>query len=273
LALIGLVAGLSNGLLGIGGGAVMVPLLVFFAGLQQKQAQAASLWFVVPIAFFSGTLYIERSAMDIDLGHLARYVALMTVAAFLGASIGVRLLKKIRQNRLKYVFGVFIIVLGVAIVAKALLDLDLGERSSEIKYLVTTCTGFMAGFLGALFGIGGGVLVVPALVLIGGFGQVVAQGISLWYVVPTAFYSMVLYHFYAKIRIEADKVATMIATGLVGGFFGVVIVGRLTADSLQIIFAAAMVLMGIIIMRQAAKEAREHVLDGGHLMADRPTSS
>jgi uncharacterized protein len=245
-----------NGLLGIGGGAVIVPMLVFMAGFRQKEAQAASLWFVAPVALFSGFLYVDKGAIDIPVSELVAYVASMVVAAFCGAAVGVRFVKQIRQNKLKQVFAVFIILLSVIVFFKARYKMDPIFGSMQTRFLVTTWTGFAAGFLGSLLGIGGGVLVVPALVLIGGFSQKTAQGISLWYVVPTGFFSAMLYHYHAKIRIEAAQVAGMIATGLIGAYIGVVVLGRSSNTVLQIVFAAALAGMGIIILRRALKERR-----------------
>ena len=74
VCVIGLLTGVLNALLGIGGGAVIVPALVLWAGYQQKEAQAASLWYVVPTSLFAGFLY-KSGSLDVRLEYVAAMVA------------------------------------------------------------------------------------------------------------------------------------------------------------------------------------------------------
>ena len=112
LSLIGLFSGVLQGLLGIGGGVVIVPALVFFARFSQKQAQGASLWYVVPTSLLAGLLYTQNENVDIRLG----YIAAMVAAAFIGATVGVGCVKNIRQRKLRQIFGAALIVISLVIV-------------------------------------------------------------------------------------------------------------------------------------------------------------
>jgi uncharacterized membrane protein YfcA len=248
VCLIGLVSGGLQALLGIGGGAVIVPALVFLAHLSQKQAQAMSLWYVVPTSLIAGILYVTHAEVPVQF----TYVAAMVAAAFVGALIGIPLVKRVHQNALKQVFGIAVILIAGIMVWRALAGNLVGDgQSQNVQYLIVTWIGLAAGFLGSLLGIGGGVIVVPLLVLAAGFDQRVAQGMSLLYVAPAALFSAVLYRFHAKITIEAGKAALMMSGGVVGACVGEQLMIRLPEATLRVIFAAVLAALGIIMIMRA----------------------
>lgn len=109
LALIGLAAGVLSGLVGIGGGIVIVPALVFFLGYTQHQAQGTSLGIltfpVVLLAFlqyYSGT---RGMGAPIDW----RVIGIMAVAFFIGGYFGSGLALKIDQKLLKKIFAIILL--------------------------------------------------------------------------------------------------------------------------------------------------------------------
>jgi uncharacterized protein len=107
LLAIGLGGGLLSGLLGVGGGIVMVPLLVFWAGYAQREAHATSLGAIIPISIAGIATY--------GVAGEVRYGTALALAAgsVVGAPIGARLLARIDERALKIVFGVFLV--GVSI--------------------------------------------------------------------------------------------------------------------------------------------------------------
>ena len=106
LGVIGLAGGLFSGLLGVGGGVVMVPLLVFWGGFGQRDAHAVSLGAIIPISA-AGVLTFG-AAGEI---HLWEAVAL-AVGAIAGAQVGARLLARADERRLKLAFGVFLLIVA-----------------------------------------------------------------------------------------------------------------------------------------------------------------
>ena len=103
---IGLGGGLLSGLLGVGGGIIMVPLLVFWARYSQRDAHAVSLGAIIPISMAGIATY--------GIAGQVRYWQALGLAAgsVIGAPIGARLLVQIDERVLKVVFGVFLV--GVA---------------------------------------------------------------------------------------------------------------------------------------------------------------
>jgi uncharacterized protein len=112
LAGIGGAGGLLSGLLGVGGGIVMVPLLVLRAGYRQREAHAMSLGAIVPISLASVITY--GAAGEVRVG----YAAALAVGSVVGARVGAGLLARIRERPLKIVFGLFLAAVAVVLVVK-----------------------------------------------------------------------------------------------------------------------------------------------------------
>jgi uncharacterized membrane protein YfcA len=110
LILIGLIAGLASGLLGVGGGIVMVPLLVWASSFDQKRAHATSLAAIVPIAAAGAAVYATDLSVDLGIG-----IAL-ALGTIVGAPIGARLLARSSDATLKIAFGVLQLVIGISMV-------------------------------------------------------------------------------------------------------------------------------------------------------------
>jgi uncharacterized membrane protein YfcA len=108
----GLVGGLLSGLLGIGGGTVMVPLLVLWTGRKQRDAHAMSLGAIVPISFAAVVVYGGAGQIKV-----VDAIALLA-GSLTGARIGARVLASAPERALKGAFGVFMLVAAVSISLK-----------------------------------------------------------------------------------------------------------------------------------------------------------
>jgi uncharacterized protein len=107
LGAIGLAGGLFSGLLGVGGGVVMVPLLVLWAGYGQRDAHAVSLGAIIPISA-AGVLAFGAA------GEIRFWEALALAAGSIaGAQAGARLLARADERKLKLSFGLFLVVVAV----------------------------------------------------------------------------------------------------------------------------------------------------------------
>jgi len=116
LAIIGFLVGIVTGFLGAGGGFLIIPALIFFAKLPMKQAVGTSLLiiFINSAIGFAGDLYIGT---PVDY----TFLFLISGMAFLGILIGIQLSKKIDGDKLKPVFGWFVLVMGIYIIVKEVL--------------------------------------------------------------------------------------------------------------------------------------------------------
>ena len=107
LLVVGFAAGLLSGLLGVGGGIIIVPMLVLIAGFTQHQSHATSLVAVIPIAGVAAATYAAEGEISFEIA------AFLAAGGLIGAPIGARLMAGMSESLLKIVFGCLGIVLGV----------------------------------------------------------------------------------------------------------------------------------------------------------------
>lgn len=176
---IGLLAGLLSGLFGVGGGTVIVPLLVMLLRFDQRLAAGTSLAAIVPTASVGVISYALT-------GSVAWIPALLLAAgAVVGAQIGTWLLPRVSQTALRWGFVAFAVVVIVSlfiVIPSRDAQLDLTVWSGAALVVLGVATGTMSG----LIGVGGGVIVVPLLMLLFGASDLVAKGTSLLMMIPTA---------------------------------------------------------------------------------------
>ncbi|AAK78227.1 MULTISPECIES: sulfite exporter TauE/SafE family protein [Clostridium] len=107
-AVIGIVAGVLSGLFGIGGGVVIIPALVMFAGFSQIKAQGTSLIAMLPpVGIFAFMQYYKKGNTDIYAGIV------ICIAMVIAARFGGQLANILPVSVLKKAFGVFIILVGI----------------------------------------------------------------------------------------------------------------------------------------------------------------
>jgi uncharacterized membrane protein YfcA len=113
LAIIGGIVGIVTGFLGAGGGFLIIPALLFFANLPMKQAVGTSLLiiFINSSIGFAGDLYIGT---PIDY----KFLLSISSIAFIGMIIGTQISKKLDGDKLKPIFGWFVLIMGIYIIIK-----------------------------------------------------------------------------------------------------------------------------------------------------------
>jgi len=108
LLVIGIIAGFFSGLVGIGGGIIIVPVLVYFLHFNQQQAQGTTLFmFLFPIGILGVMNYYKAGFVD------WKAAAIMGITFLAGSFFGSKLAISIDQQTVKKIFGLFIILLGI----------------------------------------------------------------------------------------------------------------------------------------------------------------
>lgn len=109
LLLIGLLAGILSGFMGVGGGVVMIPLMILLLGYDQHQAQGMSLAVLaVPVTFVAAYTYHKA-------GHVIewKYALIIAVCFVIGGYLGSKFAVSINQQVLKRVFAVILVIAAV----------------------------------------------------------------------------------------------------------------------------------------------------------------
>ncbi len=111
LLIIGLVAGILSGLVGVGGGIVVVPALIYLLAFSQQQAQGTSLGLLLlPVGILAVINYYKQGDIDIKV------VLIMAVTFTIGGWIGSKLALTISQTTVKKVFGIFLACVAIKMI-------------------------------------------------------------------------------------------------------------------------------------------------------------
>jgi hypothetical protein len=109
--LLGLAAGIISGLIGIGGGTIIVPVLVFLFGLSQHQAQGTTLALLVPpIGFLAAWTYYKQGYVDLQIA------AFICLGFFFGGLLGANFATKLSNVVLEKVFGVALLLISLKMI-------------------------------------------------------------------------------------------------------------------------------------------------------------
>ena len=115
---------------------------------------------------------------------------------------------------------------------------------SVLIFLGLLILGTVAGYLSGLIGIGGGVIIVPALILFFGFNQYRAQGTTLALLVPPIGI-LAVWNYYRNGFVDIKTAAVICAGFFIGGYLGSVAAISISQDLLRKIFAAVLIILGI----------------------------
>lgn len=176
---VGVIAGFTSGLFGVGGGIVIVPLLALVAAFPHKLATGTSLSAIVPISVAGIAGYATAGEVDWAVA------ACVTAGAVAGTLAGTRWLVRVSPAVLQIAFAAAMVLTALKMFvddgdAAGRGDLTLGTA------LALVALGLASGVLAGLLGVGGGILIVPVLGLAFGVPHVVAKGTSLAVILPTA---------------------------------------------------------------------------------------
>lgn len=246
--LVGIVGGLLSGAFGVGGGLLMVPLLVGLAGMDHRRASATSLVAIVPTSIAGSLSYLARGEADV------RIAALAAAGGIVGSYAGTWLLRRIPLTVLRWLF----VALLVAVAIRLLVAVPI--RGGEVTVtlgagLAILGIGTLTGVAAGLFGIGGGVILVPALVVLFGYSDLLAKGTSLLAMVPTAAVGTLNNLRAGQVDLRAGAVVGLAATA--ASFAGVALAFLVPPAASSALFAALILGAALQLVVQLVR-SREH---------------
>ncbi len=258
-AVLGTGAGAAAGLLGIGGGVILVPLFLWSFQLIGIDAQV-----VVHSAFATSLATIIPTAVSNTWGHnklgnvCRRHVLFLAIGAVIGAVSGAWIASLLSGGVLKMAFG----VMQLAVAAKLLLGKQPeahGERREGSGLLLFT--GFVGGLFSSFFGIGGGVIAVPLMVLLLRFPMHLAVGNSSALIIVSSLMGTCSYVFlgWGELALKngfcgyvfLPAVLMVVPFALLGSRIGVSLAGRFSQRRMIRIFALLLIFVGIRMILRA----------------------
>ena len=227
--LFGALAGGLGGMMGVGGGILLVPLLVHFLNQSQHEAQGTSLGFFIVTALVACIPYVRSESIPWAL------VGVLALGAVPGVLTGAAIAKRTPATRLRVWFGLAILLSA----ARLLMAPPVGGAGATWAAPWNVLLGYGIGTFAGLLGVGGGVFLVPALVLGEGLSQHMAQGVSLALIVPIG---LVGYLAYARSgHAKGRLLPALFLGGAAGGWVGATFAHSLRGPVLTRVFALFMV--------------------------------
>jgi len=256
----GAVVGLSLGLTGGGGAIFAVPMLVYGLSIDPRQAVGISLAAVGTMSLVGFFGRWKARQVEVPTGLI------FAVAGMIGAPIGSWLTARIPEALLLTWFALLMLVVAArmwrqadttSVRSKGTSDNDEGatcRRDFEgVLRLTSPCAlllgivGVLTGILSGLFGVGGGFVIVPALVLFSGMEIHRAVGTSLL-VITLISASGVASHLWAGRDIPLSATLLFVVGGIVGMFAGIRAGRHLSGPALQKVFAVAIVAVAVFVI-------------------------
>ena len=235
--LIGLLAGVFGGLVGIGGGAVMIPLLSGLMKMEQHKAHGASLFALVFTGLAGMLVYQRYSSVNMGAAALLAVIAVVTVR------FGVKHAAALPGWQLKKAFGGLLCFVAVMLPLKTVLATSLFSPGFVGTGLILLLAGALTGFLSGMLGVGGGVIMVPALALFVGFDQHTAQGTSLMAMIPIG--AVAAYEHW-RLDLVCKNILPYLVPGIVvGSVIGGNLAHHLPELTLKLVFAVVLLWTGI----------------------------
>lgn len=266
LLLIGIISAVFGSIVGLGGGIIIVPVLVLLGEpllgepITSQTAVGTSLAVLVFTALSSTTTYQKQGKVDFRTGWL--FFATSGPAAMIGA----QLTNGLRQGPFQLSFGVFMLVMFALMVAKERMKplafnwsvkrtfVDGSGHAHTYGYNLSLALliGSAVGLCSGLFGIGGGSLFVPLMVLLFRFPPHVATATSMFVILLSSILGSGVHVWHGNI--DWLLFAALAPGALIGGRIGAVIASRLSGRQLLWLLRVTLLAMAIYLIIQGINE-------------------
>ena len=262
---LGGMVGVLSGMFGVGGGFLMTPLL-FFIGIPPAVAVATEANQIVASSFSGVLAHFKRRTVDLKMG------CVFLVGGLTGAAVGVVIfnyLKSLGQVELlvQLCYVIFLGIIGSLMFVESLNALRRSSRNAPpkprknhnwvhglpfkmrfrvsglyISVIPPLLVGLLVGILSAIMGVGGGFIMVPAMIYLLGMPTKVVIGTSLFQIIFVTAFTTLL-HATTNYTVDMALAVLLLVGGVIGAQFGAVIGTRLKAEQLRILLALLVLLV------------------------------
>ena len=231
-------ASVFGSLVGLGGGFVVIPLLRVAFGVPPAQAAGTSLLLVFANTAAASVGYVRDRVVDM------RLAVPLTISAVPGSIVGVLAVKRFSPTGFDVAYGAVLIVLAVLVLGRRKMT---SRAAEDLTFAhdprVGLAAGFGVGFFSSLFGIGGGVVLIPLLLIVARMPPHVVTATSAFVITTTAPVGIVAH----AIGHDVDWVfaTPLLLGGIIGGSLGPPIARRVSSPNLITLLAVALILAAV----------------------------
>lgn len=259
LVIIGIAASSLGSLIGLGGGIIVVPALLYlgsmswFGHVTPQVAVGTSLFTMIFTGLSSTLAYLKHKTIDYKSGFL------FLIGSGPGSIIGAWVTEKLNLHSFSEFFGIFIIFVSIVLVLKEKLKpipyrKDRGivrtftdNSGKTYEYGFNPYTGiaisFVVGFFSGIFGVGGGSLMVPTMILLFFFPPHVAVATSMFMILPTSILSSITHLMLGNVNWHFAL--ALIPGAWIGAKVGVYLNQRLKSKTIVLILRTVLVIVGV----------------------------
>jgi len=245
--IIGVITGGITSLIGASGVMVIVPVLTMFFNVGAHTAIGTSLFVDIIASLTVSYTYYKNGNIEIKSGI---WIALSSIA---GAQLGSLFASRIKEGPLSILFGIILLISGIGLLVRSNIkkkDLDIRQKG-KIRFKkgwqqIVACIiiGIIIGIISGLFGAGGGVMILLALVLIMSYPLHKAIGTSTLIMALTALSSTIGYAARGYINL---KLGSLLATGtIIGGILGARYANKVNENKLQKLVSICFLCLGVV---------------------------
>jgi hypothetical protein len=238
LFLCAIAASVFGSVVGLGGGFVMVPILRVAFGIVPTIASATSLFLVFANTAAASVGFMRDKRVDVPLALL------LAIGAIPGSIIGVAVVHHVTVVQFDTIYGVLLVILAIATLRRrGITSRAPGEKTFLHEPWAAIPAGLVMGVASSLFGVGGGIIVVPLMLIAARMPPHVAAATSAFVILLSAPVGIVT-HIIAG-DAQWALIAPLVLGGLVGGSLGPSIARRISSPQLINLLVAAFILAAI----------------------------
>ena len=233
-------AGLLFGLFGSGGSIIMLPIFWYIFVLSPQESKAYSLLLIFCISLFGTIRHTQKNNFHIEKTWL------FIVSTLVFTSLSTMFLFPIIIMELDYSFLRILFSVVVFFAAISVLQSPSRNTDSNSK-IILLLTGCLVGVLTGVLGIGGGFIIVPALILFVKLDIKQSAGIALFIIMLNTFLAIMLEVTQFDFQFQWDFIIFLLISGLIGILIGIYLLNKINLKRIQKMFSITLLLLSLII--------------------------
>ena len=282
----GFVVGFMSGLFGVGGGFLMTPLLIFM-GIPPSTAVGTESVQILGSSVSGAIAHSRKKNIDYEIGIF------LLIGGIFGSTIGVILFNFLKESGnidliINILYVIFLSIIGILMLIESTISLVKEEKQIVkkkkkrnfldylplklkfrhsgiyISIILPISVGIITGFLASLMGVGGGFIMVPAMIYLFRMGTVSAIGTSLFQIVFVTLNSSILQATY-NLSVDLILAIFLLIGGVIGAQYGSKFTSRFKGEQLRVLLALIVILvcikMGIQLFNEPSINSRIIIQD------------
>lgn len=244
---VSLFAGTIGSMVGVGGGVINGPYLSFLNYIP-SQVSATSLIAVVSTSLSSSIRYLRRGLIQVKIGLI------LSIFSIPGSIIGVNISNNFSMEQFRYLFGIILLCTAIYLLVRRKLyedDHSASDSNSKpelsdtpkIKIFFLIMLSFMAGIISSSFGVGGGIIFVPCLIMLMNFTVKTSTATSQFALVFTSLAGLIIFVMQGKPDYQMGFFLSM--GGVIGGIIGSQLSFRINSLHILKLFSGLLVIVSL----------------------------